>query len=52
MGPIEKAPFYALRVNAGDLGTKGGLLTDEFARVLIKKNGMKIMRRGERHNCY
>jgi len=38
MGPIEQGPFYALRVNAGDLGTKGGLLTDEHARVLVKKN--------------
>ncbi|WP_127782819.1 FAD-binding protein [Rhodococcus sp. X156] len=31
---IEKAPFYAIRVEVGDLGTKGGLVTDERARVL------------------
>jgi 3-oxosteroid 1-dehydrogenase len=27
-------PFYAFKVVPGDLGTKGGLVTDEFARVL------------------
>jgi 3-oxosteroid 1-dehydrogenase len=34
LGPIENAPFYAVRVYPGDLGTKGGLLTDERSRVL------------------
>jgi succinate dehydrogenase/fumarate reductase flavoprotein subunit len=34
LGPIARAPFYALQVWPGDLGTKGGLLTDERARVL------------------
>ncbi|MDE0853154.1 MAG: FAD-dependent oxidoreductase [Nevskia sp.] len=34
LGPIVKAPFYAARLDAGELGTKGGLLTDEAARVL------------------
>lgn len=34
LAPIVKPPFYALRIDAGDIGTKGGLLTDEFARVL------------------
>jgi 3-oxosteroid 1-dehydrogenase len=38
---IEKAPFYATRIYPGDLGTKGGLLTDEFGRVL-KKDGKLI----------
>lgn len=38
MGPLSKAPFYAIQVWPGDLGTKGGLLTDEFQRVL-HKNG-------------
>ena len=33
LAPIDKAPFYAVKVFAGDLGTKGGLVTDEFARV-------------------
>lgn len=34
LGRIEKGPFIALKVVPGDLGTKGGLLTDEHARVL------------------
>ncbi|GAB2461207.1 3-oxosteroid 1-dehydrogenase [Comamonas humi] len=34
LGPIEKGPFYALRIDPGELGTKGGLRTDAFARVL------------------
>ena len=35
--PLEKGPFYAIRVNAGDIGTKGGLCTDVDARVLDKQ---------------
>ena len=31
---IDKGPFYAVRIVPGDLGTKGGLVTDERARVL------------------
>ena len=34
LGPVEKGPFTAVKVVPGDLGTKGGLLTDEHARVL------------------
>jgi 3-oxosteroid 1-dehydrogenase len=34
LGPVDKPPFYAIRVVPGDLGTKGGLRTDERARVL------------------
>lgn len=34
LAPIVKAPFYAVEVYPGDLGTKGGLKCDEFARVL------------------
>jgi len=34
LGTIEKGPFAAVQVVAGDLGTKGGLLSDEYARVL------------------
>ncbi|MEE4659999.1 MAG: FAD-binding protein [Halieaceae bacterium] len=34
LGPVETPPFYALRVEAGDLDTKGGLLCDEHGRVL------------------
>ncbi|GAB3264138.1 3-oxosteroid 1-dehydrogenase [Nocardioides dilutus] len=31
---IDQAPFYAVKIVPGDLGTKGGLVTDERARVL------------------
>ncbi|CAM3012705.1 3-oxosteroid 1-dehydrogenase [Prescottella defluvii] len=34
MDEIVKGPFYAVRIEAGDLGTKGGLVTDAEARVL------------------
>jgi 3-oxosteroid 1-dehydrogenase len=30
---IDQAPFYAVKIVPGDLGTKGGLVTDERARV-------------------
>ncbi|KAG8408542.1 hypothetical protein J3458_019575 [Metarhizium acridum] len=34
LGPVAVAPFYAVAVLPGDLGTNGGLVTDEHARVL------------------
>jgi succinate dehydrogenase/fumarate reductase flavoprotein subunit len=34
LGPIETAPFYAVRVFPGDIGTAAGLKTDPRARVL------------------
>ena len=34
LAPLEKPPFYAVRVYPGDLGTKGGLRCDEHGRVL------------------
>jgi 3-oxosteroid 1-dehydrogenase len=34
IGPIAKAPFYAIPIHLGDLGTKGGLKTDHQSRVL------------------
>jgi len=34
LGAIEKPPFYAVRMHPGDVGTAGGLVTDEHARVL------------------
>ena len=41
LGSIEKAPFYAVKIWPGDLGTKGGLLTDEYARV-VRDDGSVI----------
>lgn len=34
LAPLETAPFYGIEAYAGDLGTKGGLRTDERGRVL------------------
>lgn len=34
LGAIDRAPFYAIPVVPGDVGTFGGVLTDEHARVL------------------
>ncbi|HLN76384.1 MAG TPA: 3-oxosteroid 1-dehydrogenase [Nocardioidaceae bacterium] len=34
LGPIDQAPFYAVKIVPGDLGTKGGIVTDERARAL------------------
>jgi 3-oxosteroid 1-dehydrogenase len=34
LGALGEAPFYAMEISAGDLGTKGGLLTNEHAQVL------------------
>jgi 3-oxosteroid 1-dehydrogenase len=34
LGTLEEAPFYAVPINLGDLGTKGGLKADAHARVL------------------
>ncbi|MDB5726034.1 MAG: 3-oxosteroid 1-dehydrogenase [Novosphingobium sp.] len=37
LAPIAKAPFYAVPINNGDLGSKGGLRADARARVLDDK---------------
>jgi 3-oxosteroid 1-dehydrogenase len=34
LGLIEKAPFYAFKAVPGDVGTAGGIVTDEYGRVL------------------
>ncbi|KAK1656938.1 FAD binding domain-containing protein [Colletotrichum godetiae] len=34
MGSLDQPPYYAIRVTPGDAGTKGGLLTDEYGRVV------------------
>jgi 3-oxosteroid 1-dehydrogenase len=34
LGSIDRAPFYAVPVYPGDVGTYGGVVTDEHARVL------------------
>jgi 3-oxosteroid 1-dehydrogenase len=34
LSPIDHAPYYAVKIVPGDLGTKGGLVCDEHSRVL------------------
>ncbi|KAF9328776.1 hypothetical protein BG006_008103, partial [Podila minutissima] len=34
LAPLEKGPFYAFKMAPGDLGTKGGIVTDAKARAL------------------
>ena len=34
LGPLEEAPFYAVPIVPGDVGTFGGVVTDVHARVL------------------
>jgi glycine/D-amino acid oxidase-like deaminating enzyme len=41
LGPIETAPFYAVRLYPGDMGAATGLVTDEESRVL-RKDGTPV----------
>ncbi|MHA1397356.1 MAG: FAD-binding protein, partial [Candidatus Heimdallarchaeaceae archaeon] len=41
LAPITHPPFYAVEMVPGDLGTKGGLVTNEYAQVL-RKDGKVI----------
>ena len=41
LAPLDKAPFYAVSVAPGDLGTCGGVKADEFGRAL-RENGEVI----------
>ncbi|HMP56553.1 MAG TPA: FAD-binding protein, partial [Novosphingobium sp.] len=41
LGAVEQAPFYAVQVVPGDVGTYGGVVTDSAARV-IKADGSVI----------
>lgn len=34
LAPLERPPYYGTRILAGDIGTKGGLATDDTGRVL------------------
>ena len=42
LAPIVKGPFYAMPIHPGDIGTNGGLVTDERARV-IDQGGNPIL---------
>ena len=38
LGPIDEPPYYGVQVVPGDIGTCGGLVTDEHARVLGRED--------------
>src|SRR3954470_16563543 len=38
LGPIDRAPFYAARVFPADVGTCGGVITNEHAQVLDEQD--------------
>jgi 3-oxosteroid 1-dehydrogenase len=38
LGPIDEPPYYAVEVVPGDIGTCGGLVTDEHAQVLDQQS--------------
>lgn len=42
LGAIEQSPFYTVALYPGDVGTSGGLVTDQYARVL-KSDGRPII---------
>jgi 3-oxosteroid 1-dehydrogenase len=50
MGPLTTGPYYAIRLDAGEIGTKGGLWTDERARVL-REDGSVIAGLYATGNC-
>lgn len=37
MGPVDTPPYYAVRIDLGDLGSKGGLKTDADGRVMPRE---------------
>jgi 3-oxosteroid 1-dehydrogenase len=41
LAPLRKGAYYAMRLDAGDIGTKGGLLTNEHAQV-VREDGAAI----------
>ena len=38
LGPIDEAPYYAVEVAPGDIGTCGGLVTNEHAQVVDQQD--------------
>lgn len=50
LGPIAKPPFYAVPVWPGDLGTKGGMVTDSAGRV-INEQGVVVAGLYATGNC-
>lgn len=50
LGPLTDGPFYAIRLDPGEIGTKGGLVTDAQARVL-REDGSVIAGLYATGNC-
>lgn len=50
LAPLDKGPFYAVPVHPGDIGTKGGLVTDAHARVL-REDGTPVAGLYASGNC-
>lgn len=50
LAPLDKGPFYAVPVHPGDIGTKGGLVTDARARVL-REDGTPVVGLYASGNC-
>jgi predicted oxidoreductase len=40
VAPLERGPFYAIKMVIGDLGTYAGIKTDEFARATSADGGV------------
>ena len=38
VGPLDRAPYYATRVLPADVGTSGGVITNEHAQVLDQQD--------------
>jgi len=36
LGTVERGPFYAVQIHTGDVGTCGGIVTDEHGRALTE----------------
>jgi 3-oxosteroid 1-dehydrogenase len=50
LGEVARAPFYAVRLDLGDIGTMGGLLADENGQV-IDRSGQPIAGLYAAGNC-
>jgi 3-oxosteroid 1-dehydrogenase len=38
LGPLDRAPYYATRIFPGDVGTCGGVITNEYAQVIDEQD--------------
>ena len=38
LGPVDKAPFYAMRIDPGEFATCGGMAINEYGQVLDNDN--------------